>query len=144
MGTVMELGFEECAKLLSAGVVGRVALATPGGPHIVPVNYAVDEESVLIATSPYSVLGTYGRRSMVAFEVDGFDPVREEGWSVVVRGRAEPLDPVELREVGERQASQPWAEGTRSLCLRIPWTEISGRRIAARRGIPAPRSLDLA
>jgi hypothetical protein len=124
-----EIGFEECAALLRAGIVGRVAIATQDGPHIVPVNYAVVDEAVVVATSPYSVLGTYGRGGMLAFEVDGFDPETQEGWSVVARGRAEALDPLGLQQVREHGLPTPWADGTRTLFLRIPWSELSGRRV---------------
>ena len=128
MAEFTEIGFEECADLLKSSVVGRVAVTTPDGPHIVPVNYAVVGEAVVVATAPYSVLGTYGRQSMLAFEVDGFDPVLKEGWSVVARGRAEAVDPAELRELGGGQP-RPWATGTRTLLLRIPWSELSGQRV---------------
>ena len=70
-------------------MVGRVAISTPTGPHIVPVNYAVVDEAIIVRTSPYSLLGTYGRDTMVAFEVDGFDHELERGWSVQARGRVE-------------------------------------------------------
>ena len=32
----VELSTEDCQRLLRAGTVGRVAVSTPGGPHIVP------------------------------------------------------------------------------------------------------------
>jgi nitroimidazol reductase NimA-like FMN-containing flavoprotein (pyridoxamine 5'-phosphate oxidase superfamily) len=139
MALVMEIGFEECTELLRAGIVGRVALSTPDGPHIVPVNYSVHDRSVVVATSPYSVLGTYGRDAMVAFEVDGFDADTQEGWSVLVRGRAEQLDAVQLRRVKEQSAERPWADGARTLALRIPWTELSGRRLRTRGSVPVVR-----
>jgi hypothetical protein len=47
------------------------------------------------------------------------------------------LDPVALREVRERGLPEPWAEGTRTLTLRIPWTDLSGRRVGARPGTAA-------
>ena len=55
-----------------------------------PVNYAVDAtaESILIRTTAYSLLGTYGRDALLCFEVDQFDYELKRGWSVVVRGRA--------------------------------------------------------
>ena len=63
-----DLSRDDCSRLLRAGVAGRVALGTPDGPHIIPVNYAVDagehgneRESVLVRTTAYSLLGTYGR-----------------------------------------------------------------------------------
>jgi hypothetical protein len=133
-----EIGYDECAELLRAGVVGRVAVTTPDGPHVVPVNYVVEEEAVVVATSAYSVLGSYGRGSMLAFEIDAFDPERKEGWSVVARGRGEALDPVDLRDVRERALPRPWADGTRTLFLRIPWSELSGRRVGGVAGGSAP------
>jgi uncharacterized protein len=125
-----ELAFDECVRLLQAGVVGRVALTTPHGPQIIPLNYSAVEESILVATSPYSALGTYGAQSLVAFEVDHFDYENHTGWSVVVRGRAEVVgDPEEVQRLRQLWAPRPWADGSRNLHLRIPWTEVSGRSL---------------
>ena len=91
---------DECERLLRGNVVGRVALSTPDGPHIVPVNYAVVDDAVVVRTSPYSVLGTYGRDAVLAFEVDQFDHENQRGWSVVARGRAEVVtEPADLDHI---------------------------------------------
>ncbi|GAB3772402.1 hypothetical protein FB382_002891 [Nocardioides ginsengisegetis] len=125
-----ELSPSECEALLRAGVVGRIALATPTGPHIVPVNYSVVEESIVVLTSPYSLLGTHGRDSMLAFEIDQFDYEYHRGWSVVARGRAEVVtDPAEVERIRKTWPPRPWASGIRTLCLRIRWSELSGRRL---------------
>ena len=89
MAETRELNAGECQALLRSGVAGRVAVSTPTGPHIVPVNYTVVENSIVFRTAPYSLLGTYGRESTLAFEIDGFDEVNERGWSVQARGRVE-------------------------------------------------------
>lgn len=129
MAEVRELSRSECETLLRRGVFGRVAISTPSGPHIVPMNYAVSESSVVVCTTPYSLLGTYGRDSMLAFEVDHVEHARQRGWSVVVRGRAEPVeDPDELHTM-VRVLPRPWAAGRRSLYLRIALTEVTGRRL---------------
>ena len=95
-----ELAFDECVRLLRAGVVGRVAITTPDGPHIIPINYSVVDDAIVVATSPYSALGTYGDGIVVAFEIDRFDYETHTGWSVVVRGRAQAVtDPDELRRL---------------------------------------------
>ena len=97
-----------------------------------PVNYSVVDDAVIVRTSPYSVLGTYGRDSMLAFEVDQFDHERQRGWSVVVRGRGEAVtDPEQLDHIRTTWEPRPWAAGVRSLYLRLRWSEISGRRIGA-------------
>ena len=132
-GTLMQthdLSREDCTRLLSAGVAGRVALATPTGPHIVPVNYAVDGEAILIRTTAYSLLGTYGRNATLCFEVDQFDYEHQRGWSVVVRGRGDFVsDSDELAEIARHWSPRPWAGGQRSLVVRIPWSEVSGRQL---------------
>jgi nitroimidazol reductase NimA-like FMN-containing flavoprotein (pyridoxamine 5'-phosphate oxidase superfamily) len=125
-----DLSRDECVRLLSAGIAGRVAVTTPTGPHILPVNYAATGESILLRTTPYSLLGTYGRDTMLAFEIDQFDYEAERGWSVMVRGRADIVDDAdELEEINRTWPPQPWATGQRNLVIRIPWTEVSGRQL---------------
>ena len=132
MNEPFELSQEECRHLLSAGLVGRVAVCTPVGPHIVPVNYGVVDDNVVLRTSPYSILGSHARGTTLALEVDQFDYERQHGWSVVVRGRAEAVTNAEelthVRTVWEPRA---WAAGQRNLYLRIPWSELTGRRLGA-------------
>jgi uncharacterized protein len=130
MADSRELSVRECEALLGAGVAGRVALSTPTGPHIVPVNYTVVEQAIVVRTSPYSLLGTYGRETTLAFEIDGFDPEHERGWSVQARGRAEVVtERAELDRLRLTAPRQPWAGGARALVLRLRWTELTGRRL---------------
>ena len=130
MNEVRELSASECAELLRRGVAGRVALSTPTGPHIVPVNYTVVEDAIIMRTSPYSLLGTYGRDTTLAFEIDGLDEENRRGWSVQARGRVEVLsDPDELDTLRDLGQPEPWAGGARSLHLRLRWTELSGRQV---------------
>lgn len=133
------LSRSECHALLSSGVAGRLALSAPDGPHIVPLNYSVVDGAVVVRTSPYSVLGTHGRDALVAFETDCFDPDRREGWSVVVRGRAEVVrDRGQLDAIRHQWEPQPWASGARSLVMRIRLDELTGRRLG-REPEPGPR-----
>ena len=127
----LELGRSECEALLRHGLVGRVAISTPTGPHILPLNYAVSEGDVVVCTTPYSLLGTYGRDHLLAFEVDQFEYPRQRGWSVVVRGRATAVDDPETLRSLVKVMPRPWATGHRSLYLRIPLTEVTGRRLGA-------------
>lgn len=127
-----DLSTSECETLLRAGVAGRVALVTPTGPHIVPVNYAVVDGAVVIRTSPYSVLGTYGRDTTLAFEVDQLDHTRQRGWSVVARGRGEAVhDADAIERIRRVRDPRPWISGSRALFLRLHWTELTGRQLGA-------------
>lgn len=130
MGELIELTETECRELLSAGLVARVAVCTPVGPHLVPVNYALDDETLVIRTTPYSVLGSNARGATLALEVDQFDYELQRGWSVLVRGRAEPVTSAdELHHIQQTWNPNVWATGQRNLFLRLRWSEISGRRI---------------
>ena len=130
MAEVRELSYAECRALLRREQTGRVAVSTPDGPHIVPLNYSVVDESIIFRTTPFSILATYGRNATLAFEVDSFREARQVGWSVVARGRAEAVTSAEelshIRGVWEPNA---WAAGLRNLYLRVRWTELTGRRL---------------
>jgi nitroimidazol reductase NimA-like FMN-containing flavoprotein (pyridoxamine 5'-phosphate oxidase superfamily) len=131
-GEPFELSSEECRQLLSAGLVGRVAVCTPVGPHIVPVNYTVVDDSAIVRTTPYSVLGSQARGSILALEVDQFDYERRHGWSVVARGRADVITELgELEEIKTQWQPHAWAAGSRNLFLRVRWNELTGRRLGA-------------
>jgi nitroimidazol reductase NimA-like FMN-containing flavoprotein (pyridoxamine 5'-phosphate oxidase superfamily) len=127
---LMQLSAQECEHLLEGRKVARIAVCTQEGPHVVPVNYVVMGASLVVRTTPYSVLGTYGRDALVAVELDEIDERTETGWSVLVRGRAVPVvDPDEVAEIRSVWSEQPWAAGTRTLFLRLTWSELTGRRL---------------
>jgi uncharacterized protein len=130
MNEPFDLSTEECRELLSAGLVGRVAVCTPVGPPVVPVNYAVVDDAVVLRTSPYSVLGSHARGSILAVEVDQFDYERQRGWSVVARGRAEVVTTAEeLKHIRSVWDPNAWAAGQRNLYVRVRWSELTGRRL---------------
>jgi nitroimidazol reductase NimA-like FMN-containing flavoprotein (pyridoxamine 5'-phosphate oxidase superfamily) len=120
----------ECLRLLAAGGVGRVALAAPDGPHIMPVNFALHGESIVFRTSPLSVLGTYGWRTRLAFEIDHVDYERWRGWSVVASGPGAVIeDQDELAAVRAHWDPRPWAGGQRLFYIRLTWDRLTGRQI---------------
>lgn len=125
-----EIDQAECLRLLQSGVFGRVAVSTPTGPHIVPVNYSVVNDLIVFRTTPYSILGTYGRDTQMAFEVDHVDYEYATGWSVIARGRGEAItDSRELDEITSSWPPRPWASGQRNAYFGIRWTELTGRRL---------------
>jgi uncharacterized protein len=130
----LEMTRQECLDLIAGGGVGRVALCTPSGPRIYPVNYIVDRGQIVFRTAAYSLFGTTVHDQTVAFEVDELDYENASGWSVVVTGVAETVnDPDEIAVWADGGALQPWAEGARHLYLRIEPQGVSGRRVGADR-----------
>jgi nitroimidazol reductase NimA-like FMN-containing flavoprotein (pyridoxamine 5'-phosphate oxidase superfamily) len=125
-----ELSDRECRDLLETQEVGRVAVCTPDGPQILPVNYTVDVESVLFRTAPYGVLGHHAVNGRIAFEVDHIDPSTRSGWSVVATGMATMVEEAdELAAVRVFRNPQPWAAGSRLLYIRLAWDSLTGRRV---------------
>ncbi len=119
----------ECWKLLDQGVVGRLAVAIDGHPDVFPVNYTVDDGSIVIRTAPGTKLAAAVLGRGVAFEIDSTDEERRIGWSVVVHGKAfevERLD--ELVAVADLPV-EPWAPGVKGHFIRIEPTEVTGRRL---------------
>lgn len=126
----LELSLRECVDLLSGGVVGRVAMATPRGPRIVPVNYAVHQDAIVFRTAPYSEMSSHGWDTELAFEVDHIDHETHQGWSVVALGRARVVDDSEeIADIRATWEPRPWAGGSRNLYVKLPWHTLTGRRI---------------
>jgi nitroimidazol reductase NimA-like FMN-containing flavoprotein (pyridoxamine 5'-phosphate oxidase superfamily) len=126
----VELTREECLDLLRGGVVGRVAMTTPDGPRIVPVNYAVHDHDIVFRTAPYSELGRQPSGTELAFEIDHLDHDNHRGWSVLALGRAEVVDdPDEVGDIRRTWDPRPWASGSRNLYVRLRWRELTGRRL---------------
>jgi nitroimidazol reductase NimA-like FMN-containing flavoprotein (pyridoxamine 5'-phosphate oxidase superfamily) len=124
-----ELTERECRDLLGTHGVGRLAVTTPSGPLVVPVNYGVVDGAIVFRTAD-GTTPAQASGHQVAFEVDRVDDDLSQGWSVLVRGPAHDVtDPDEARRLAERVYSAPWAGGRRDLWIRIEADAVTGRRI---------------
>jgi nitroimidazol reductase NimA-like FMN-containing flavoprotein (pyridoxamine 5'-phosphate oxidase superfamily) len=93
---------------------------------VVPVNYVMDGDAVLLRIAPGSGLARRLGPTPASFQLDEFDPFTQSGWSVLVRGRASEVDPAEHPAAARLQS---WAEGQRTVHVRLEATEVSGRRL---------------
>lgn len=126
----MELTYAKCEELLRAAIVGRVVFNTEAGPRVVPVNYTTVGDAVVFRTTPYSELGTHVAGQPLAFEIDHIDYQDHKGWSVVAVGTGEVVeDTTALEDADPFWNPKPWAGGARVLYVRMPWTQLTGRRI---------------
>jgi len=118
--------------------VGRVAVLVDGHPEIFPVNYVVDDAGdIFFRTDPGTKLDGVARAQTIAFEIDGIDEERQQGWSVLAVGEARWVaDAEQVRTIGERL--QPWAAGDKANVVRIRPTKVTGRRIY--QAITSPRA----
>jgi nitroimidazol reductase NimA-like FMN-containing flavoprotein (pyridoxamine 5'-phosphate oxidase superfamily) len=130
------LSTEECLDRLRSARVGRIAFVSDGEPVILPVNHGMDGDAVVFRTDAGSKLIAADDELPVAFEVDGFDPDRRTGWSVLLRGVATSvLDPVETARL-DQLGVWPWADMVeRRHWVRIRGYQMSGRRVV--HGAPA-------
>jgi nitroimidazol reductase NimA-like FMN-containing flavoprotein (pyridoxamine 5'-phosphate oxidase superfamily) len=127
---LVDLSYQMCLDLLRRGDLGRVAVCTPAGPRIFPVNYTVIDDCLVFRTAPYTVLGTHANGSRLSVEVDELDHDRRRGWSVVALGRATVVeDPEEIDAIRSQADPSPWAGGSRPLYVRVRLEELTGRSI---------------
>ncbi|WP_396448761.1 pyridoxamine 5'-phosphate oxidase family protein [Actinomadura sp.] len=130
-----ELDRAECMRLIAGGVVGRVAFDDGEGPTVIPVNYAVDGDSVIFRTSATGrmtrslLTSVPGGEVRAAFQADRFDESARTGWSVLLRGGAHRLSAAERAAVPR---VEPWPGDERGEWFRLSALEVSGRRLSRR------------
>jgi uncharacterized protein len=124
-----DLNRDECLALLGSVPVGRVAITDQALPAILPVNFVLDGSDVIIRSVSGSKLAAATRGAVVAFEADAYDPIQRTGWSVLIVGVARHVtDPAEV-DLLSRLDLRPYVDGAASHYIRIPATQISGRRL---------------
>ncbi len=94
------LSEQDCWLLLEATHLGRLAMNAGSRVEVFPLNYVVDrtggDPTILLLTSPGTKLTAGVAELPVAFEIDSADPLFHTGWSVVVHGRAELVESLEV------------------------------------------------
>jgi nitroimidazol reductase NimA-like FMN-containing flavoprotein (pyridoxamine 5'-phosphate oxidase superfamily) len=123
---VTALSEEECWDFLRGQEFGRLAFHLAREVHIVPINYALDDQRrIIFRTAEGSKLLGLTMNADVAFEIDQFG--EEEARSVVVRGRARQLERPELDET-EQLPLRPWVDFAKFNVIAVEVDELSGRR----------------
>ena len=112
--------------LLSSVALGRLVTSFGGQLEIFPVNFAVQDGTVLFRTAEGTKLFTTVMNEKVIFEAD--DHTASEGWSVIVRGTARMLNSSEDIHEAEQAGLIPWVATEKLRYVRITPTEISARR----------------
>ena len=85
---VARLSPAECRLLMGSVPVGRVAFVVNGPPLVLPVNFTLMGEEIVIQTATMSPLAELARAGrLVSFEADDIDEASRLGWSVLCHGR---------------------------------------------------------
>lgn len=119
----------ECLQLLATATLGRVGMTSEALPMVLPVNFALHGDEILIRTGEGTKLDTALRDSVVAFEVDEIDPIYHSGWSVVVTGVARVVTEEEELAALDTAPLTRWAPYGDGHVMAISTEMISGRRI---------------
>ncbi|MFG1928844.1 pyridoxamine 5'-phosphate oxidase family protein [Cryptosporangium sp. NPDC048952] len=126
---LVALSREECLTLLGSVPVGQVVFTHHALPEVLPVNFRLDGDAVMIRVAIGSVLAHAAEGAVLAFHADRIDAATRTGWSVTVVGRA-----TEITDAAERQrvADLPletWVGDGRDHFVCIPAERITGRRL---------------
>lgn len=129
-GTTTELTTAECWQALRADELGRLAFRLGDEINLVPINYAVDGETLLFRTAEGDKLLGVVMHHEVVFEIDRLEG--EQATSVVVRGEARRLEEDEAHRA-DNLPLRPWVGLEKYNVVEIRPTAVTGRRFEMHR-----------
>jgi nitroimidazol reductase NimA-like FMN-containing flavoprotein (pyridoxamine 5'-phosphate oxidase superfamily) len=127
---ITELTTDECWEALRADEFGRLAYHLGDEIGLVPVNYAVDGETLLFRTAEGSKLLGIVMHPDVVFEIDHFGD--ETATTVIVRGAARKLEEDEAHRA-DNLPLRPWVDTLKYNVVEISPTQLTGRRFVLHR-----------
>ena len=130
---------DECLRLLGEATIGRVGVSSGALPRVLPVNFRLDGERILIRTGRGTKLDAATANAVVAFEADEIDPVDQTGWSVLITGVAREVTDLDELAALRAQPLARWApHGPDDRVMAISTELVDGRRILGDRVGVAP------
>ncbi|MCV7065153.1 pyridoxamine 5'-phosphate oxidase family protein [Mycolicibacterium farcinogenes] len=120
------LSERESWDLLDGVALGRLVTAVDDEAHVFPVNFVVQNRTILFRTAAGTKLISAAINNQVVFEAD--DHNSAEGWSVIVRGIARTLRTDEELDEAERAQLLPWTATTKTHYVRVSPVRVTGRR----------------
>ncbi|MFJ5956435.1 pyridoxamine 5'-phosphate oxidase family protein [Paenarthrobacter sp. NPDC092416] len=128
---------DDCWRLLGETNVGRLSVTVDGHPDIFPVNFAVDNQTIVFRSGKGTKQQALEKDSVVALEADSVSAEFGIAWSVVVKGAAEDAGPDAPSLDDVRRALFPWQGIGQDYLYRIVPRSVTGRRF----DLSAPMSL---
>ena len=120
------LSVTESWELLSSVSLGRLVTSVDGRPQIFPVNFVVQDRTVLFRTAEGTKLVSAVINNQVLFEADEHDA--SGGWSVIVYGTTRTLRSDDEIAEADRAHLLPWTATPKPHYVRIRPSSITGRR----------------
>ena len=138
---IEELAIEECWTLLDRHTVGRLAVDIAGWPDIFPINYIVDDGTIVFRSGAGTKLAGAVLNRHVAFEIDGYLADEQVAWSVVVKGNASEIESMLNRYRADDLPLFPWVDSVKPDFVRIDPLLVTGRRFRVSAAV-APEAWD--
>jgi uncharacterized protein len=124
----------ECLRLLSDRTLGRISFTSGALPYVLPVNFHLHDEQILVRTRRGGRLDAALRDAVVAFEVDQVDQVAHAGWSIAVTGLATQVsEPTEIDDARDGPLDH-WTPSADDSLIAISTEMLTGRRLTAGSG----------
>jgi nitroimidazol reductase NimA-like FMN-containing flavoprotein (pyridoxamine 5'-phosphate oxidase superfamily) len=114
---------DECRRLLRANQIGRVAVTSGALPCVLPVQYALESERLLLRTPGHHEVGHGIDGQVVGFETDDLDLEHGVGWCVSVTGTAQVV-----HDAGDLDEIHPWFSD--GVVLALTTDVLVGHRVA--------------
>lgn len=116
----------DCWNAMSQVALGRIVTSVGGQPEIFPINFVVQNRTILFRTADGTKLISTAINKNVLFEVDDHNVA--EGWSVIVKGAARSVRNDEDIAEAERAHLLPWTTTDKPHFIRIKPLSVTGRR----------------
>ena len=123
---IEQMSTQECWEVLDRERFGRLAVAVQGEPDIFPINFLVDNGTLLMRTAAGTKLTELVINAAVAVEADGRDG--DEAWSVIVQGLARMVDSFSETYADDEKHLETWLPSDKPIYVEITVRDISGRR----------------
>jgi len=123
------LSREQCLALVASVPVGRVVYTDQALPAVMPMNFVLDGDGIVIHTASDSALAAAVRNAVVAFQADDFDSGATTGWSITITGQARLVDDAEETTRLARLPLRPWISTAAGQFIRIPARHVAGHRL---------------
>ncbi|OBI61926.1 pyridoxamine 5'-phosphate oxidase [Mycolicibacterium fortuitum] len=120
------LSERESWDLLGGVSLGRIVTAVDDEANVFPVNFVVQNRTILFRTAAGTKLISAAINNQVVFEADDHDSA--EGWSVIVRGVARTLRSDEELDEAKQAQLLPWTATSKTHYVRVSPVRVTGRR----------------
>jgi nitroimidazol reductase NimA-like FMN-containing flavoprotein (pyridoxamine 5'-phosphate oxidase superfamily) len=120
---------DTCLELLRTHHVGRIGLSVGALPVVMPVNYALAGERLVVCSEPGVKLEAARKGVIACLEIDDFDTMTHAGWSVLVTGRLDEMTDANEIKRAQHLPLSPWVPMSDPHYMSLSTELISGRSL---------------